>query len=143
MSPEQARGKTVDQRADIWAFGCVVYESLTGKRTFQGESLTDILAAIVTTDPDWASMPPDTPRLVTSVLRRCLQKDPNRRLHDIADARLEIQEAMLRPTPRTCQDDGVQARSAALFPGSSRRFLSGAIRDVSLVSPVPPCRLRP
>jgi len=97
MSPEQARGKVVDKRADIWAFGCVVYETLTGKRAFEGETLTDVLAAVVKNDPDWNALAPDTPRLVRSLLRRCLQKDPGKRLHDIADARIEIQEAMVEP----------------------------------------------
>jgi eukaryotic-like serine/threonine-protein kinase len=95
MSPEQARGKQVDKRTDIWAFGCVVYETLTGKRAFEGESLTDVLAAVINNEPDWGSLPPDTPLLVASLVRRCLQKDPIRRLHDIADARIEIQEAGL------------------------------------------------
>ena len=96
-SPEQARGTVVDKRADIWAFGCVVYETLTGTRAFEGETLTDVLAAVVKNDPDWNALPPDTPRLVRSLLRRCLQKDPGKRLHDIADARIEIQEAMAEP----------------------------------------------
>jgi Tol biopolymer transport system component/predicted Ser/Thr protein kinase len=97
MSPEQARGQAIDRRADIWAFGCVVYETLTGKRVFEGETLTDVLAAVVKTEPDWDALPPDTPRLVRSLLRRCLQKDPVSRLHDIADARIEIQEAVAEP----------------------------------------------
>jgi Tol biopolymer transport system component len=97
MAPEQARGKMVDKRADIWAFGCVVYEMLTGTRAFEGETLTDVLAAVVKSDPDWNALPPDTPRILRSLLRRCLQKDPGKRLRDIADARLEIQEAMDEP----------------------------------------------
>jgi serine/threonine protein kinase len=97
MSPEQARGKVVDKRADTWAFGCVVYEALTGKRAFEGETLTDVLAAVVKHDPDWNALPAETPRIVKSLLRRCLQKDPGKRLHDIADARIEIQEAIADP----------------------------------------------
>ena len=97
MSPEQARGKTVDKRADIWAFGVVVYEMLTATRAFEGETLTDLLAAVVKHEPDWNALPPATPGLVRSLLRRCLQKDPVKRLHDIADARIEIQEAMAEP----------------------------------------------
>jgi eukaryotic-like serine/threonine-protein kinase len=99
MSPEQARGKPVDKRTDIWAFGCVLYEMLTGKRAFAGTTLADVLAAVVTNEPDWTALPRGTPRLVASLLRRCLQKDPVRRLHDIADARLELQEAMFEPEP--------------------------------------------
>jgi Tol biopolymer transport system component len=94
MSPEQARGKPVDKRADIWAFGCVLYEMLTGRRAFEGNSLADVLGAVVKSEPDWNALPRATPRLVRSLIRRCLQKDAARRLHDIADARLEIQEAV-------------------------------------------------
>ena len=85
MSPEQARGKTVDKRADIWAFGCVLYEMLTGRQTFAGETTTDVLAKIVECDPDWTALPPATPPAVTTLLLRCLEKDPKRRLRDIGD----------------------------------------------------------
>jgi serine/threonine-protein kinase len=94
MSPEQARGKTVDKRTDIWAFGCVVYELLSGRRAFTGETVTDVLAAIVTSDPDWEALPPDTPPRIRDLLGRCLQKDPNRRLRDVGDARIEFEEAL-------------------------------------------------
>jgi serine/threonine protein kinase/Tol biopolymer transport system component len=97
MSPEQARGKQVDKRSDIWAFGCVLYEMLTGRRAFAGTTLADVLGAVVKNEPDWTTLPRGTPPLVASLLRRCLQKDPVRRLHDIADARIEIQEAMFEP----------------------------------------------
>jgi hypothetical protein len=98
MSPEQAKGKTVDKRADIWAFGCVLYECLTGKRTFQGETITETVAAILKSEPDWALLPAETPYLVRAVLRQCLQKDPKDRLHDIADVRIDIKEAIAQPT---------------------------------------------
>ena len=117
MSPEQARGQAIDRRADIWAFGCVVYETLTGKRVFEGETLTDVLAAVVKTEPDWNALPPDTPRLVRSLLRRCLQKDPASRLHDIADARIEIQEAVAEPdtpSPRTAGRRGATTSTRAI-----------------------------
>jgi Tol biopolymer transport system component len=94
MSPEQARGLTVDKRADIWAFGCVLYEMLTGARAFTGASSADVLGAIVSTDPDWTALPAATPRRVRDMLRRCLAKNPERRLHDIADARIEIEDAI-------------------------------------------------
>ena len=97
MSPEQACGKTVDKRADIWAFGCLLYEMLTGKRAFDGETVTDVLAAVMKNDPDWSALPSGAPGLLRSVLRRCLQKDPARRLHDIGDARIEILEAISDP----------------------------------------------
>jgi serine/threonine-protein kinase len=100
MSPEQVRGQEVDKRTDIWAFGCVLYEMLTGQRPFQspdrkgGGTLADIIAAVLNKEPEWAALPADTPPTIRTLLRRCLQKDPNRRLHDIADARIEIEEAL-------------------------------------------------
>jgi Tol biopolymer transport system component/tRNA A-37 threonylcarbamoyl transferase component Bud32 len=96
MSPEQARGKPLDKRSDIFSFGCVVYECLTGRQAFSGETVTDILSAILSRDPDWSALPAGTPAKIRDLLRRCLQKDPKRRLHDIADARLEIEEAQSR-----------------------------------------------
>jgi eukaryotic-like serine/threonine-protein kinase len=93
MSPEQARGKPVDKRADIWAFGCVLFEMLRGKRAFAGEDVTDTLAFIITKEPDWNALPIETPPLLRRLLRRCLEKDLRRRLHDIGDARLEIEDA--------------------------------------------------
>ena len=94
MSPEQARGKAVDKRTDIWAFGCVVYELLSGQRAFTGETVSDVLAAILTTDPDWDALPADTPLRIRDLLGRCMQKDPNRRLRDVGDARIEFEEAL-------------------------------------------------
>jgi eukaryotic-like serine/threonine-protein kinase len=94
MSPEQARGKPVDKRTDIWAFGCVLYEMLSGRRAFTGETVTDVLAAIVTTDPDWDALPPETPPRIRDLLTRCLQKDPARRMRDVGDARIEIEETL-------------------------------------------------
>jgi Tol biopolymer transport system component len=97
VSPEQARGKAVDKRSDIWAFGCVLYEMLTGKRAFPGEDVSETLATVIKGEPDWIPLPADTPESVRRLLRRCLQKDPNERLHDISDARIEVQEAQASP----------------------------------------------
>jgi eukaryotic-like serine/threonine-protein kinase len=94
MSPEQARGKAVDRRADIWAFGCVLYEMLAGKMAFRGESATDTLAAVIRGEPDWSRLPSSTPPRVRALLQRCLQKDPKQRLRDIGDARIEIEDAL-------------------------------------------------
>ena len=94
ISPEQAKGKPVDKRADIWAYGCVLFECLTGKRVFEGETITETLAAILKGEPDWRTLPDDTPRKVKDLIHQCLQKDANERLHDIADARIEIREAV-------------------------------------------------
>ena len=93
MSPEQARGKSVDKRTDVWAFGCVLFEMLTGKRAFEGETVSDTLAAVLMKEPDWAALPKQTPAAVRRILRKCLQRDARGRLHDIADARLDLEEA--------------------------------------------------
>ncbi len=92
MSPEQARGKPVDKRTDVWAFGCVLFEMLTGKRAFEGETVTDVLAAVLMKEPDWAALPEQTPGKIRDLLRRCLRREAKQRLHDIADARLELEE---------------------------------------------------
>ena len=94
MSPEQARGRAVDKRTDIWAFGCVLYELLTGQRVFAGQSLSDTMAAVLGREPDWTLLPPALPAAIRRLLQRCLEKDPKRRLHDIADARIELDDAM-------------------------------------------------
>jgi serine/threonine protein kinase len=86
MAPEQARGKPVDRRADIWAFGVVLYEMLTGKRLFAGETVSDTLAAVLTREPDWSVLPRAVPATVRALLRDCLAREPRQRLHDIADA---------------------------------------------------------
>ncbi|HKM89134.1 MAG TPA: protein kinase [Candidatus Acidoferrales bacterium] len=94
MSPEQARGKPVDKRADIWAFGCVLYECLTGKMAFGGETVTDTLAAVIKAETDWRALPDAAGPRVRELLRRCLQKDPALRLRDIGDGRILIAEAL-------------------------------------------------
>jgi Tol biopolymer transport system component len=94
MAPEQARGRVVDKRADIWAFGCVLYEMLTGQPVFAGETVSDTIAAILTREPAWNHLPAGTPPAIRRLLRRCLEKDLGRRLHDIADARLEIDDTL-------------------------------------------------
>jgi len=97
MSPEQAHGKVVDKRADVWAFGCVLYEMLTGTRAFVGATSTEVLAGIIKGEPDWGVLPAETPITIIRLLRRSLTKDSRDRLHDIADARLEIEEAITGP----------------------------------------------
>jgi serine/threonine protein kinase/Tol biopolymer transport system component len=94
MSPEQAKGRTADVRSDIWAFGCVLFEMLTGKAGFDGETIVEILGEILKAEPNWAALPAATPLGVRSLLKRCLQKDRTRRLYAIADARFQIEEAM-------------------------------------------------
>ncbi|MGC2506513.1 MAG: protein kinase [Candidatus Acidiferrales bacterium] len=94
MSPEQAKGRPVDRRADIWAFGCVLYEMLTGKMVFSGETVTDTLAAVIRAEPNWSQLPAAAPLRVRVLLQRCLQKDPKQRLRDIGDARISIDEVL-------------------------------------------------
>jgi hypothetical protein len=113
MSPEQARGKAVDKRTDIWAFGCVVYEMLTGRAAFAGETLTDTLAAIVEREPNWRLLPKATPSAIRRLLQHCLEKDARRRLRDIGDARIEIDDALAAPTAITA----LAASSAKRIPG--------------------------
>ena len=90
MSPEQARGKVVDKRADIWAFGCVLYECLTGTQLFGGETTTDCIAKVLQKEPDWEALPEGTPQGIQRLLRRCLEKDAHERLQHIGDARIEV-----------------------------------------------------
>jgi eukaryotic-like serine/threonine-protein kinase len=94
MSPEQAKAKPVDRRADIWAFGCVLYEMLTGRMAFGRETVTDTLAAVIKEEPDWSQLPAATPIRVRVLLQRCLQKDPKQRLRDIGDARISLDEVL-------------------------------------------------
>jgi eukaryotic-like serine/threonine-protein kinase len=94
MSPEQARGRAVDRRADIWAFGCVLYEMLTGRRAFPGDDISDVLVAVLRDEPDLSALPSDTPRHIRKLLRRCLQKDPRNRLPHIGAARLELSDPL-------------------------------------------------
>ena len=92
MSPEQARGIPVDKRSDIFSFGSLVFEMLTGRKTFPGEFVSDTLASVIKSDPDWSGLPPDVPPRLRELLRRCLEKDPNKRRRDIGDVRIEIEE---------------------------------------------------
>jgi hypothetical protein len=118
MPPEQARGLPVDRRADTWAFGCVFYEMLSGKRLFTGDSTTDVLAAVVRADPDWSALPANAPLPIRRLLKRCLEKDRKRRLPDIGVARLEIDDAMLatpEPPPAAAVTAVRRSRSPMLL----------------------------
>jgi serine/threonine protein kinase/Tol biopolymer transport system component len=97
MSPEQARGRTVDKRTDIWAFGCVLYEMLTGAPAFVGDGVAEVLANVIKAEPKWSALPPDTPATLRLCLERCLQKDLRQRFHDIADVRLAMEGAFELP----------------------------------------------
>ena len=97
MSPEQARGQTADKRSDIWAFGCLLYEMIAGTGPFAAETASDSLAKVIESDPDWAALPGDVPPSIRRLIRRCLQKDPAARIHDAADARIELTDALSAP----------------------------------------------
>ena len=109
MSPEQARGQAVDKRTDVWAFGCVLYEMLTGRMAFGGATLSDMIAAVIEREPDWQALPSSTPAAIHKLLRRCLTKPVGRRLRDIGDAVLDLESA-------SAADDSV--RTAGLSDGS-------------------------
>jgi serine/threonine protein kinase/Tol biopolymer transport system component len=111
MSPEQSRGLSVDKRTDIWAFGCVLYEMLTGRSMFGGKTISDTIAAILEREPDWSALPPPTPHNARRLLRRCLEKDPKERLRDIGDARVEIREAAAPRERRSEDTAGIEGRS--------------------------------
>ena len=119
MSPEQAKGKSVDKRADIWAFGCILYECLTGKRAFEGETVTETLAAVIKEEPDWNRLPPNIHPQIRFLLKRCLKKEPKTRYHDIADACVDIQEVLADPGGVLVQPVTVaeaQTRSRLIIP---------------------------
>ncbi len=109
MSPEQARGRKVDRRADIWAYGCVLFEMVTGRRAFGGETMTDVLVSVVSGEPDWSLLPSYTPPGVRRLVRRCLKRDPRNRLRDLGDAIIELTEAT-----GPSSDDGIAAVEAVL-----------------------------
>ena len=111
MSPEQARGSPVDKRTDIWAFGCVLYEMLAGRKAFQGDTQSDVIAGVMQRSPEWAALPAGLPAPLLRLLHRCLEKDPKRRLRDMGDAQLELEDAGMTP-------------AAELQPSPSRRFSS-------------------
>jgi eukaryotic-like serine/threonine-protein kinase len=114
MSPEQARGSTVDRRTDIWAFGCVLYEMITGRRAFDGATASDAIAAVLTREPDWAALPQDVPPGVRRLLQRCLDKDTKYRLRDIADAREHLHGESHASTDAAIASTTVRGRRARL-----------------------------
>jgi eukaryotic-like serine/threonine-protein kinase len=119
MSSEQAKGKAVDRRADIWAFGCVLFEMLAGKRVFGGETVSDALAAVLRTEPEWSLLPSDTPQTIRNLLQRCLKKDPKQRLQAIGDARIALEETIAGVT--------CEATLPAAVPRGWRRVLPWAV----------------
>jgi serine/threonine protein kinase/Tol biopolymer transport system component len=119
MSPEQARGRPVDRRADLWAFGCVLYEMLTGQRAFPGEGASDTLAHVLMKEPDWHALPADTPVPIRRLLRRCVEKDRKKRLDSATAARLEIDDARADPSARPPARERVSTRMAWFVAAAS------------------------
>ncbi len=126
MSPEQARGKPVDRRADVWAYGCVLYEMLTANRLFRGETVSDILAEVLKTEVDWERLPAETPSSVRRLLRRCLTRDPSQRLRDLGDAQLDLTEVDDEPI---ATDSAVQSSEPA---PAWRRWLPWGVAAAAL-----------
>jgi non-specific serine/threonine protein kinase len=119
MSPEQARGKPTDKRSDIWSFGSLMYEMLTGHLPFEGETATEILARIIEREPDWEMLPQETPENIRVLLCRCLEKDPRRRLRDIGDAGIEISETLSKPAAAPLVTTAAKLRRMAMIIGAA------------------------
>ena len=113
MSPEQARGRPADKRADVWAFGVVLYEMLTGRRAFEGEAISEVLAKVIEREPDWTALPASTPARLRELLRRCVRKDPKTRLQAIGDARVQIDELISGATEEAAAVVATQPRRTA------------------------------
>jgi len=129
MSPEQARGRTVDRRTDIWAFGCVLYEMLTAKQAFAGETISDTIAAVLRSEPDYQALPASTPFRIRDLLRRCLKKDPKKRLQAIGDGRLALEEALEGQGEESAPAAAVQSSSPPLrwLPWAVAAILAAAL----------------
>ena len=114
MAPEQARGRPVDKRADVWAFGCIVFEMLTSERLFDGSDASDVLAAVLRAHIDWAKLPASVPPSIRRLLTRCLERDPNKRLRDIGDAQFELEIAAHEPAEQVLPHHGSRARTIVI-----------------------------
>jgi serine/threonine protein kinase len=141
MSPEQARGQVVDKRTDIWAFGCVLYEKLTGKRAFRGETVADVFAAVLEREPDWQALPDDTPHNVRRVLRQCLERDRRRRRRDIGDVLVDLTATSQPEQPATPVSSRRALRPAAV--AAVVAALAGAIAGALLLRPSSPASDEP
>jgi len=143
MSPEQARGQTLDKRTDIWAYGCVLYEMLTGQSAFSGASIADILADVLGREPDWNALPGTVPSTIVRLLHRCLEKDSGRRLRDIGDVRLDLEDASpappVRVTPRVSGAMKAVVVAATLLTVSA---IALSIRTLTRVAPASPPTMR-
>jgi serine/threonine protein kinase len=143
MSPEQAKGRPVDKRSDVWAFGCVLYEMLTALRPFTGDDVSETIASVLRSDPDWSALPADTPPAVRTLLRRCLQKNLHQRLPHIGVARIELDEREINPADTVTAGN----RVPHVAVGNRERLAWAALVGVVVISaavvgwalrPVPP-----
>jgi serine/threonine protein kinase/Tol biopolymer transport system component len=131
MSPEQAKGKPVTKATDIWALGCVTYELLSGRAAFEGDDITEILAAVVRAEPDWNRLPESTPQSIRLLLRRCLRKDRRQRFHDAADVRIEIEETLAAPNDSGATQPGPASISRLLL---AVRTVAAALAIIAVVA---------
>jgi hypothetical protein len=135
MSPEQARGKEIDRRSDIFAFGCVLYEMLTGRQAFEGETASEVLARVIEREPDWGKLPGDVPPRVRELLQRCLEKDPRKRRRDSGDVRLDLEQAIAAPRPTVGVAETPSARELAR--GSRARWIAlGATATTAVLTAI-------
>jgi serine/threonine protein kinase len=126
MAPEQARGKPVDKRADIWAFGAVLFEMLAGGKPFAGGDVSEVLATVIKTDPDWDALPAETPSRVRTLLRRCLEKDPKQRVHDVADVRVSSTN-----WKSACQECSPHKSDSSPWSSPDGRRVTSGVGDMS------------
>ena len=133
MSPEQARGKAVDKRTDVWAFGCVLYEMLAGRRAFAGDEVSDTLAFVITRDVDWEALPKETPAAVRRLLRRCLEKDRTRRLRDVGDAGLDLNDISGGAEAREMPSSKVGTRQRSIGVGLAGLAIGAAAATAVLL----------
>jgi serine/threonine protein kinase len=142
MAPEQAKGRPVSKASDIWAFGCVLYEMLTGRAVFAGDDVTEVLAAVVRADPDWSALPGSTPREVRMVLRHCLHKDQRRRWQDAASLRIGIDDAVNAPVDLAAEAPVVRTKAnRQVAVGQTLQTVTAA--RTATARPVSPATTRP
>ena len=134
MAPEQAKGKAVDRRADIWAFGVVLFEMLSGRRAFEGDDVSEVLAGVLKLDPDWSALPADLPEPARRLLKRCLEKDPKKRLRNVAEGMLQLEDALAMPVVSAATTSAASAPRTAPTPRWRRALPIAAAVIVTAVA---------
>ena len=130
MSPEQARGQAVDRRADVWAFGCVLFEMLSGRPTFGGKTVTDVIASVLKTAPDWSSLPASLHPRILHLLERCLEKEPQDRSQGLADARFEINKVLANPGSGSAAANSTRAGSRSRLPWIAAIVVAAVVASI-------------